>query len=149
MSFFRAMNISASGLTAQSARLDVIAENIANVSTTKTEDGTPYKAKSVLFQEKDNTSFTPFSDYFNNAVGTYNNGQGVRVSSIVEDSSQGELVFDPEHPDADENGYVEQSNVNIVKEMVNMISASRAYESNITAMNTTKSMVSKTMEIGQ
>ncbi|MFV0520753.1 MAG: flagellar basal body rod protein FlgC [Lachnospirales bacterium] len=146
MSFFNSMNISASALTAQSARLDIIAENIANVNTTRTEDGGAYKAKTVLFEEKSNNK--PFSEYFGDAVGTYDRGKGVRVSSIQTTNTQGELVYDPEHPDADENGYVEQSNVNIVNEMVNMISTSRSYEANITAMNTTKGMVSKTMEIG-
>ncbi len=148
MSFFNSMNVSASALTAQSLRMDVISENIANANTTRTEDGTPYKAKTVLFEEKNNGNKV-FADYFSDAVGTYNRGNGVRVDQIVTDNSMGELVYEPDHPDADENGYVEQSNVNVVKEMVNMISTSRSYEANITAMNTTKGMLSKTFEIGK
>ncbi len=148
MSFFNSMNTSASALTAQTLRMDVISENIANVNTTRTEDGGPYKKKTVLF-EADNSS-KRFSDYFSEEMklGTQPSG-GVKVTQIAVDNSEGNIVFNPEHPDANEDGYVEMPNVNIVEEMVNMISASRAYESNITAMNTTKSMVSKTLEIGR
>ncbi len=148
MSFFNSMNVSASALTAQSLRMDVISENIANANTTRTEDGTAYKAKTVLFEEI-GSGHKVFEDYFNDAVGTYDRGQGVRVTQVTKDNSQGELVYEPDHPDADENGYVEQSNVNVVREMVNMISTSRSYEANITAMNTTKGMLSKTFEIGR
>ncbi len=148
MSFFNSMNVSASALTAQSLRMDVIAENIANANTTRTEDGTPYKSKTVIFEEI-NAGNKVFADYFSEAVGTYDRGQGVRVSQVTKDNTPGELVYEPDHPDADENGYVEQSNVNTVREMVNMISTSRSYEANITAMNTTKGMLAKTFEIGR
>lgn len=148
MSLFNSLNVSATGLTAQNLRLDIIAENIANVNTTRTEDGTAYKAKSVIFEEKGNNK--PFSTYFEDAVGTYTNkGKGVHVSEIVVDESMGPLIYDPTNPDADEDGYVQQSNVNVVKEMVNMISASRSYEANVTALNSTKSMIAKTFEIGR
>ncbi len=148
MSFFNSMDVSASGLTAQNLRLDIIAENIANVNTTRSEDGTPYKAKTVVFEEMGGTQ-KPFNDYFSDAVQYDNRGHGVRVSSIEKDNTPGAIVYDPYHPDADAEGYVVQSNVNIVKEMVNMISASRSYEANITSMNTTKAMINKTLEIGR
>lgn len=148
MSFNSAMSISASALTAQTLRMDVISENIANVNTTRTEDGGAYKAKTVLFESAGNVR--SFSDYFSDEIklGEQPTG-GVKVTKIAVDNSEGSLVYNPEHPDADENGYVEQSNVNTVEEMVNMISANRSYEANITAMNTTKGMVSKTLEIGR
>lgn len=152
MSFFESMRVSSTGLTAQSMRMDVIAENIANVDTTRTEDGGAYKQKSVIFQEE--SSREPFDSVFSNEVfrdsyGYESTGQGVIVTEIATDDSQGVLTYDPTNVDADENGYVEQSNVNIVEQMVNMISASRSYESNVTAINTTKSMISKTLEIGK
>ncbi len=148
MSFFNSMNTSASALTAQTLRMDIISENIANVNTTRTEDGGPYKKKTVLFEANRNTR--KFSEYFADEIklGEQPSG-GVKVTEIVEDNTQGNLVYNPEHPDSDENGYVEMPNVNIVEEMVNMISASRSYESNITAMNTTKAMINKTLEIGR
>lgn len=145
MSFFNAVNISASGLTAQRLRMDVISQNIANVDTTRTEDGTPYKRKIALFQER-NTDYS-FSGYFNDAMSKTNSGYGVRVSNIVKDNSEGTKVYEPEHPDADEDGYVEKPNVNIVEEMVNMISSTRSYEANVTAMNNAKTMINKTLEI--
>ncbi len=148
MSFFNSMNTSASALTAQTLRMDVISENVANINTTRTEDGGPYKKKTVLFEAERNSK--RFSDYFSDEMklGSQPSG-GVKVTRIATDNTEGNFVFNPQHPDANEEGYVEMPNVNIVEEMVNMISASRAYESNITAMNTTKAMVSKTLEIGR
>ncbi len=155
MSFFSSMRVSATGLTAQSLRMDVISENIANVDTTRTAEGGPYKQKSVIFQQERDRQ--PFDSVFKNEVfrstsfdkGYKNDGQGVMVTDIAVDDSQGVMVYDPTSPDANEQGYVEKSNVNIVDQMVNMISASRSYESNVTAINTTKAMISKTMEIGR
>lgn len=147
MGFFNAMNISATGLTAQTLRMDVITQNIANVETTRTANGGPYKRKTVLFEERKNAY--SFNDYFDRAVSDIERGQGVRVASVVEDNSAGALVYEPNHPDANEDGYVQKPNVNIVTEMVNMIAASRSYEANITAMNITKSMVAKTLEISK
>lgn len=147
MSLLQTTNISATGLTAQSLRMDIIAENIANINTTRTEDGGPYKRKTVIFQEK--TNGMTFDDYFNNAITANENGKGVMASQVVTDSSQGDLVYDPSHPDANTEGYVEMPNVNIVEEMVNMISTSRSYEANVTSLNMTKAMISKTMEIGK
>ena len=152
MSFFNTMNISATALTANRLRMDTIAENIANVNTTRTADGGPFRRKAVLFEEiRDND---PFSLVFNNIFGNGRNvpapqGMGVRVSSIVEDATPGLLRYDPGHPDADEYGYVHMPNVNIVEEMVNMISASRAYEANITAMSVARTITQRTLEIGQ
>ncbi len=147
MSFLNAINTSATALTAQTLRMDVISENIANVNTTRTENGTPYKRKTVLFEAMEKKK--PFSNYFTRELDLNGGvGAGVRVTDISVDNSQGTLKYDPSHPDADKDGYVEMPNVNIVEEMVNMISASRSYEANITAMNTTKGMVAKTFEIG-
>lgn len=145
MSFYSSLDVSASGLTAQRLRMDVIAQNIANVDTTRTEDGTPYKRKTVIFEER--IADKPFSDYFNSALVNYSTGGGIRATEIVEDNSEGPKVYDPDHPDADEEGYVTKPNVNIVEEMVNMISASRAYEASVTASGITKSMITKTLEL--
>ncbi len=147
MSLFSSLNTSATALTAQTLRMDVISENIANVNTNRTDEGEAYKRKAVVFEEMGESR--PFSTLFNQAYGAEANGSGVHVTEIVTDSSDGALVYDPTHPDADANGYVEQSNVNIVQEMTDMISASRSYEANITAMNATKSMITKTLEIGR
>jgi flagellar basal-body rod protein FlgC len=146
MSFFSSLDVSASGLTAQRLRMDIISENIANVETTRTADGSPYKRKTVLFQERGSTA--PFSEFFKKAFNGASEIKGVRVTNIVEDQRPGTRVYDPGHPDADGEGYVTKPNVNIVEEMVNMISASRSYEANMTAMNTTKSMIAKTLEMG-
>jgi len=155
MSFFSSINTSASGLTAQRLRMDVIAENLTNANTTRTADGTPYKRNIVLFQSRETSSV--FERFFSSAMAkaglpgvgaaSGTNGQGVRVSRIVKDERKGALVYDPTHPDANAEGYVEQSNVNTVEEMVNLISASRSYEANITAINTSKQMLAKTLEM--
>lgn len=150
MSLFGALNISASGLTAQQARMDVLSQNVANVDTTRTADGTPYKRKTVIFQERTNTNRPSFLTTYNSARAGQNvAGNGVRVSSIQVDASEGAKVYEPGHPDADADGYVEKPNVNIVTEMVNMIAASRSYEANVTAMGVTKSMINKTFEISR
>ncbi len=147
MGFFNSMNISATGLTAQRLRMDIISQNIANVDTTRTENGTPYRRKTVLFQERGNN--LPFSSYLNDAMSNSLAGNGVRVTKIVEDQTPGARVFEPSHPDADAEGYITKPNVNIVEEMVNMISSTRSYEANITAINSTKSMIAKTLEISR
>lgn len=147
MSLIGSMNTSATALTAQTLRMDVISENIANMNTTKTADGTAYKRKTVLFEEISDKR--PFSTLFTEMLGAEANGKGVRVSRIATDKSDGALVYDPEHPDANPDGYVEQPNVNVVQEMTDMISASRSYEANVTAMNATKAMIAKTLEISR
>ncbi|MFV0502703.1 MAG: flagellar basal body rod protein FlgC [Lachnospirales bacterium] len=145
MGLLDSTSVIATGLTAQALRMDVISENIANINTTRTDDGTAYKRKTVIFEEKGSTS--PFGLYFNEATGLTSDTRGVQVSKIVEDDSKGALMYDPSHPDANDEGYVQMPNVNIVEEMVNMISASRSYEANVTAMGATKAMVTKTLEI--
>ncbi|NLM75336.1 MAG: flagellar basal body rod protein FlgC [Clostridiaceae bacterium] len=146
MGLFNSFNISASALSAQRLRMDIISQNIANVNTTRTQDGTPYRRKTVLFQEKE----VPFSHYLSReSREKYLSGSGVRVAGIVEDTSPFKEVYDPSHPDADENGIVRMPNVEIITEMVNMISATRAYEANVTALNSSKSMALKALEIGR
>lgn len=147
MGFFGSLDIGASGLTAQRVRMDIISQNIANVNTTRTEDGTPYRRKDVLFEERSGSG--SFSDALSAASDKLSNGQGVRVTKIVEDSSEFKKVYDPGHPDADEDGYVSMPNVDVVTEMVNMISATRSYEANVTSINATKSMAMKALEIGK
>jgi len=145
MSAMSGMNISASGMSAQRLRLDVISQNIANVNTTRDENGNPYRRKTVVFAEKD---MTPFGDVLLRTAGNY--GNGVKVTNIVEDAkTEFRKVYDPSHPDADEEGYVSYPNVNIVQEMTDMIDASRAYEANVTAFNATKSMAMKGLEVGK
>ncbi len=147
MGFFTSLDIGASGLTAQRLRMDTISQNIANINTTRTEDGTPYRRREVIFEER--TGSDSFSSVLSAASSRLDNGQGVRVSKIVEDSSDFKKEYDPGHPDADENGYVSKPNVDIVTEMVNMISATRSYEANVTSINATKSMALKALEIGK
>ena len=144
MSFLDSMSISASALTATRVRMEVITENIANSNTTRTENGEPYRRKYVVFQEiKDNDSFASF---FNRAKSAQ---RGVRVLEIGTDTSEFKYDYNPTHPDADENGYVRYPNVEVVQEMVDMMSAYRAYEANITALNAFKDMAVKTLEIGK
>ncbi len=146
MGLFQAFDISATGMTAQRFRTDIIAENVANVNTTRTEDGDPYRRKIVTFQEKD---VTPFSNVLQGTRQQYV-GNGVKVVSVLEDESTDFVMeYDPSHPDADENGYVSYPNVNIVTEMTNLIDASRAYEANVTAFDASKSMAQAGLQIGK
>ena len=148
MSIFRAFDISASGMTAQRFRTDIIAENVANETTTRTEDGTPYRRKVVAFEEKTITDFSHVLD--NVSEGDKMIGNGVKVRGVGEDySSDFVMKYDPSHPDADENGYVSYPNVNIVTEMTNMIDASRSYEANVTAFNAIKSMAGQGLNVGK
>ncbi|MBP3887125.1 MAG: flagellar basal body rod protein FlgC [Cellulosilyticum sp.] len=146
MSFFGSLDTAASGLTAQRLRLDVISQNMANANTTRTESGGPYKRKAVVFEQIKNDA-NSFGSILKKK--TQSGSNGVRVAEIVEDQSQGTLVYDPGHADANEDGYVEMPNVNIVDEMVNMISASRSYEANINSFNSMQSMFTKALEIGK
>ena len=134
MSMFKIFNVSGSAVSAQSQRLNVVASNLANADTVAGPDKSPYKARQVVF----NT--TMLGD-----VGT----AGVTVSQVTEDNTPGRRVLDPKHPQADAEGYVTYSNVNTVEEMVNMISAYRSYQNNIEVMNTTKSLLMKTLQMGQ
>lgn len=145
MSIFSSMNISASGMTAQRFRTDVIAQNIANVNTTRTEEGGAYRRKTVVFSEKSSSSF---GSVLQGAMGT--SSGGVKITAVTEDTSTAmKLVYDPSHPDANEEGYVEYPNVDSVTEMTNLIDASRSYEANVTAFNATKQMALKGIEVGK
>ena len=148
MRMFTAFNINASGLTAQRYRMDIISENVANANTTRTADGTPYRRKVVTFEEK-GSGAEKFGAVFNKARRDYC-GSGVKVDAVVEDTwTEMNKVYDPSHPDADENGYVTYPNVNIITEMTNLIDASRAYEANSTAFNASKSIAQQALNMGK
>lgn len=134
MSLFNIFNIAGSAMTAQSQRLNVVASNLANADSTTGPDGKAYRAKQVVF------SATPMDGQ---------GGVGVKVTGVVEDASPMKMVYDPKHPMANEQGYVTLPNVNVVEEMVNMISSSRSYQNNVDVMNTSKSLLLKTLAIGQ
>ena len=148
MSFLDSMNISASALTATRVRIDTIAENVANINVTRTANGEPYRRKFVVYQEITSPN-RRFATHFIRANARHPSAGGVRVSYIGEDPSEFKYDYDPTHPDADEEGYVRKPNVEVVQEMVDMMSAYRAYEANITALNTYKDMAVKTLEIGR
>ncbi|MCR4955967.1 MAG: flagellar basal body rod protein FlgC [Lachnospiraceae bacterium] len=146
MSVFQAFNINASGLTAQRFRTDIIAENVANVNTTRTQDGTPYRRQIVTFKEKDITDFSNVLNHTRNKAV----GNGVKVYSLTKDyETDFTMTYDPSHPDADENGYVSYPNVNIVTEMTNLIDASRSYEANATAFQSSKTMMQTGLNMGK
>lgn len=134
MSVFSGMRISASGLSAERLRLDVISSNIANARTTRTEEGGAYVRKIAVFAEN-----------YDSKLGML----GVKATEIKRDSSDMRLEYDPSHPDANEEGYVEYPNVDLLVEMSDLISASRAYESNVDTLNAQKNMISKALEIGK
>ncbi len=144
MAFLNSLSISASALTAEKFRSDIILQNMANINTTRTKDGTPYRRKQVVFEERGMS----FSSVMNQSAAIASGG-GVRVRKVVENDSDFTPVYDPTHPHADEDGYVYMPNVNRAEEMVDLMSASRAYEANITAVNVVKSMVMKAMDIGK
>jgi flagellar basal-body rod protein FlgC len=146
MSIFSSISASASGLTAERLRMDVISRNIANVNTTRTADGTPYRRQVVVFQEAEKQM--SFSQYLSDASKKLL-GAGVKAIAVIEDKTPFKMVYEPGHPDADNEGYVKMPNVDVMTEMVNMISASRAYEANVTAINSSKSMAMKALEIGR
>ena len=137
MSMFQIFNVAGSAVSAQSQRLNVVASNLANADTVAGPDGKAYKARQVVFQ----TALM--------GAGTDQASAGVRVSTISEDQTPGRKVHDPKHPQADGEGYVTYSNVNTVEEMVNMISASRSYQNNIEVMSTAKTLLLKTLQLGQ
>ena len=146
MDFLSSLNISGSGLTAQKLRMDVISQNIANAEVTRTEAGTPYRRKMVVLSSINGGS--NFRDALDKAT-KVKTGGGVQVQSIVEDQSPLVPVYNPNHPDANEEGYVMLPNVNTAQEMIDMLGASRAYEANVTAFNATKAMALKALEIGR
>lgn len=147
MSMFSAFDVNASGLTAQRFRMDIISQNVANANTTRTEDGTPYRRKVVTFAQKEDQ--TPFSKVLNRATDNYS-GRGVKVTGVHDDDvTEMNKVYDPSHPDSDDDGYVWYPNVNIITEMTNMIDASRAYEANATAFTASKTMALKGLEMAK
>ncbi len=146
MALFQAFDIAASGMTAQRFRMDVIAENIANVNTTRDEHGETYRRKVVTFEEKNlrPMSFKDTLDYI-----TSYKGNGVKVTKVTRDYETDLVMeYDPSHPDADENGYVSYPNVNTVTEMTNLIDATRGYQANVTAFGSLKEVVSEAISIG-
>ncbi|MCI7131854.1 MAG: flagellar basal body rod protein FlgC [Lachnospiraceae bacterium] len=146
MGLFQSFDISASGMTAERFRTDIIAQNIANVNTTRTEDGTPYRRKVVTFAEK---RATPFQEMLEEQYRHFK-GTGVKVTSVKDDTTSDYIMeYDPAHPDADENGYVSYPNVNIVTEMTNLIDASRGYEANATAFEASKAIAQAGIQIGK
>ncbi len=145
MGLFTSFDISGSGMSAQRLRSDIISQNIANVNSTRAQDGGVYRRKTVVFTEKNPSVF---GNVLMEATGQA--GSGVKVTNIVEDyDTEMNMVYDPAHPDADENGYVTYPNVNVIAEMTNMIDASRAYEANVTAFDAAKAMASRGLQIGQ
>ena len=153
MAFLSSMNIVASGLTAQQLRLDVVAENVTNSTTTRTEGGGAYRRKMVVFRSETGR------DTFRKAMAKAAYGMapnkgfdtigGVRVTQIVEDPTPFKLVYDPEHPDANEDGYLEMPNIDMVKEMIDAMAATQAYSANVTAFNTLKTVIAQGLEIGK
>lgn len=140
MAFLNSINIIGSALTAERFRSDIILQNIANQNTTRTESGEPYRRKQVIFQEREQS----FSDALKKVT-----GGGVRVTEVVEGQEDFKPVYDPDHPDADEDGYVYYPNVNNTEEQVDLMDASRVYEANVSALSVVKAMASKALEIGK
>lgn len=150
MGIFQSINTSASALTAQRLRMDTISSNMANAETTRGSyvDGKwePYKRKSVVFQEKNDQ----FSSFLNLAMNKSSNvGEGLQVTGIIEDDTPSQLVYEPNHPDANDDGYVEKPNVDPLRETVDLMSATRSYEANVTVLNASKGMLLKALEIGK
>lgn len=145
MDLVNTMDVAASGMTAQRARLNIISTNLANANTTRTQDGTPYRRQTVIFETVN------LPDSFKEQLEEALNGrvQGVRVSKIVPVEGDLKKIFDPSHPDADAQGYVYLPNVNLVEEMVNMLNANRAYEANAAVIKAAKEMALKAMDIGR
>jgi flagellar basal-body rod protein FlgC len=145
MDFFSAMNVSASALSAERTRMNLISSNLANANTTRTPEGGPYKRKDAVF------AATPLENSFRRTLdgATGQQVRQVQVSRIVEDQNPPRIQYDPSHPDADPQGYVAMPNVNVIEEMTDMLTASRAYEANVTAVQAAKNMALKTLEISK
>ncbi|WP_280949491.1 flagellar basal body rod protein FlgC [Halalkalibacter urbisdiaboli] len=152
MSIFHGFNTSASALTAQRLRMDVVSSNMANADTTRARlvDGEwqPYQRKMVVMKPNEKQ---PFASFLNQAMGKTSStvGSGVKVSGIIGDQTPFKLVYNPEHPDANEEGYVQLPNVDPLREMVDLMSATRSYEANVTTLNASKNMLLKALEIGR
>jgi flagellar basal-body rod protein FlgC len=145
MSLLNILPLAGSAISAQSQRLNTVASNLANADTVAGPDGTAYKARQVVFQAATADNVRHGITQGSRTIST----AGVRVADVVEDQSPGKKTFDPKHPSADAEGYVTHSNVNVVEEMVNMISASRSYQNNIEIMNTAQQLAMKTLQLGQ
>ena len=145
MDFLSAIRISTSGLNAQRTRMNVVSSNLANINTTRTPEGGPYRKKEVI------VSAIPAKDKFGQELQSTLEGKlkEAKASDVVEDQSAPRLVYEPNHPDANEEGYVAYPNINLMQEMVNLMSASRTYEANITAINASKSLALKALELGR
>lgn len=143
MSVFNSMKINASGLSLERLKMDIISTNVANANTTRTEEGGPYRCKEVIFQE----SLLKARSSINGKV--EDRSFGVRVTDILEDDVNRKFFYDPSHPDADLDGYVETSNVNMVDEMIGLLNTQRAYEANVTALNASKNILKKALEISK
>ena len=144
MGYLDSLNITGSALTAERFRTDVILQNMANQNTTRTEDGGPYRRKQVVLRENSMS----FETQLDKAV-KKTDGGGVYAEQVVESGNPFVPVYDPEHPDADENGYVQMPNVDMLKETVDSMAASRAYDANLTVFNTVKTLAAKALEIGK
>ncbi len=147
MGLIHSLRTSASALMAQRLRMDVIANNVANMNTTRTDRGGPYRRQAVLFSEQGRE--VPFRDFLGHARGRGRDGGGVQVTAIIEDTTPPRRVHDPTHPDADANGDVLMPNINIVTELTDLITASRAYEASVTVLNATKSLALDALRIGR
>lgn len=143
-SFLNSLNITGSALTAERFRADIISQNLANIDTTMTSEGTPYRRKQVVFEEKP----LDFSEALKAEQYKVKNG-GVRVSKVIESQEDFVPVYDPQHPHADENGYVWKPNVDRAEETVDLMAASNAYNANLTALNIIKAMTTKALELGE
>jgi flagellar basal-body rod protein FlgC len=141
MNFLKSLETSASGLSAQRKRMDIIASNLANIETTRTEKGGPYRRKMVVMRTKEMDQ--DFDTIFNSSV------KGVQIDNIVEDQTPFKKVYNPSHPDADSDGYLYKPNVDLIVETTNMMMARRAFEANIAAIKATRQMVIKALEIGR
>ena len=149
MGMFMGIDAAASGLSAERLRMDVISNNIANANTTRTPEGGPYQRKYVVFEPRAKADSVSFESFLARADARSAVGDGVRAVAIAADTQIGALVYEPGHPDANADGYVQRPNVNIVTEMVDLITAQRAYEANAASINAAKAMVQSAFRIGQ
>lgn len=153
MTIFHGLNTSASALTSQRLRMDVISANMANAETTRGKmvngEWQPYQRKMVVMQPNEKQSFAPFLNKAMGNTSTSSVGNGVKVAGIINDETPFKLVYNPEHPDANEQGYVQMPNVDPLREMVDLMSATRSYEANVTTLNASKNMLLKALEIGR
>ena len=147
MGLLQSLRVSSSALDAQRLRMDVIANNVANMNTTRTPDGGPYRRQSVTFREEGRD--LPFRDFLGAASGRGRTGGGVAVHQVIEDNVPARRVYDPEHADADADGFVLMPNIDIVTEMTDLVGAQRSYEASVTVLNATKTLALRALDIGR